>query len=229
VIDHAVLIAGAGLLPALKARLAREAGELLAFTDAEALRALEAITTRRPPLVILEQKFAATPRGAALINRIKADASLVETEVRVVPHEMPRDTAPGASAAITLPHTSGTRPSHTHPTPVPSAELDFSGTRRSPRYRIRESREVLVDGNRGNLVDLSTVGAQLLTATILKPNQRVRVTLTDEVGTIRCGATVVWASFEIPKGVGPRYRVGLDFIDPDAAAIDAYTRRHKES
>ena len=76
------------------------------------------------------------------------------------------------------------------------------------------------------MVDLSTRGAQVLTANVLKPRQRVRVALVDDEGSIRCSATVVWAAFEIPAGSSPRYRVGLDFIAPDAAAIDAYRRRH---
>ena len=42
----------------------------------------------------------------------------------------------------------------------------------------------MVDGNPATLVDLSTGGAQVLSATVLKPNQRVRVTLADERGTL---------------------------------------------
>src|SRR2546425_299126 len=43
-----------------------DAGELLAFTDADALRALDAIRSRRPAVVMVERAFASTPRGAAL-------------------------------------------------------------------------------------------------------------------------------------------------------------------
>ena len=71
-----VLIASPDLLPKLTPRVSNPDGEVLAFTDADALRALEVITKRRPALVALERVFAATPRGAALINRIKADPSL---------------------------------------------------------------------------------------------------------------------------------------------------------
>src|SRR4029077_925193 len=63
-----VLIAAADLLPPLKERDAREGGELLAFTDGDALRALETIMKRRPAIIALERAFATTPRGAALIN-----------------------------------------------------------------------------------------------------------------------------------------------------------------
>jgi hypothetical protein len=40
-------------------------------------------------------------------------------------------------------------------------------------------------------------------------------------------AAVAWAKFEIPPGSGPRYRAGLDFVDADHRAVDAYCARHK--
>ena len=55
-----------------------------AFPAQEALRALEVITRKRPDVVALEQTFAATTRGAALINRIKADPKLSTCEIRIV-------------------------------------------------------------------------------------------------------------------------------------------------
>jgi hypothetical protein len=82
-----VLIASADYLPALKER--ENPGDVLAFSDTEALRALDAITRQRPNVVILERQFAATSRGAALVNRIKADPSLAECEIRIVAHDVP--------------------------------------------------------------------------------------------------------------------------------------------
>jgi hypothetical protein len=227
VTEHVVVIAAADVLPALKARVASEATELLSFTDTEALRALEIITTRRPSLVMLDRKFAATPRGAALINRIKADPSLAETEIRVMSPGGNADAQPASPAASHAP-----RDAHGHKAPhaapsEPSPALDYRGTRRAQRFRLSTEREVLVDGNKGTLIDLSTQGAQLLTTTVLKPNQRVRLSVSDDDRPIRCSAIVVWASFEIPRGAGPRYRAGLDFIEPDTRALDAYIRRHK--
>src|SRR5439155_7520587 len=71
-----VVIASADLLPALERRNATDNGEVLAFSDLEAHRALEEIVKRRPGVVELERQFAATPRGAALITRIRADPTL---------------------------------------------------------------------------------------------------------------------------------------------------------
>jgi hypothetical protein len=88
------------------------------------------------------------------------------------------------------------------------------------------SLDVLVDGKKASLIDLSSLGAQVVSMTILKPNQRVRVLLSDPDGTVRFNAAVAWAAFEIPPE-GPRYRAGLEFIDADARAVTAYCTRHR--
>src|SRR5258705_13307972 len=74
------------------------------FSDAEALRALEVITRKRPDVVALERLFAATTRGAALINRIKADPKLSSCEIRIVAHDsaysrVPAGAPPAAASA----------------------------------------------------------------------------------------------------------------------------------
>jgi hypothetical protein len=210
-----VLIGSAELLPVLKGRTGSDPGELLQFTDLDALRALEAITERRPSVIAIEKEFAATPRGAALINRIKADPSLTHSEIRIV-----SPTADPVKATKGKPVES---PS------TPAAPLDQRGTRRAPRFRIAGQLEVLVDGNLALLVDLSTVGAQVLSPTVLKPNQRVRMALSDEHSSVRFNASVAWASFEIPKNANPRYRSGIEFLDADKAAVKAYLARHKQA
>src|SRR5262245_38001242 len=81
----AVIIAALNLTPSLCERLADE-GELLTFADTEPIQALQTILEHRPSLIVLERLFAATPRGAALINRIKNDPQLGHAEVRVMSH-----------------------------------------------------------------------------------------------------------------------------------------------
>jgi hypothetical protein len=228
-----VLIASADLLPSLKPRAVEGQNELLAFTDADALRALEVITKRRPQIVTLERLFAATPRGAALIHRIKADPSLLDSEIRVISHDtdvsrvLPRQAPPaGATQAGPAMHAAVATAAAAAPAPA-AAPLDQRGTRRAPRFKIAAGVGVLIDGNATALIDLSSVGAQVVSTTVLKPNQRVRVGFTDEAGNLRFIASVAWAKFEIPSGSGPRYRAGLDFVDGNAQLIDAYCARHK--
>src|SRR5215213_11328772 len=81
----AVVIAASNLMPSLRERLADD-GELVVFPDTEPIQALQAILEHKPSLIVLERLFAATPRGAALINRIKNDPQLGHAEVRVMSH-----------------------------------------------------------------------------------------------------------------------------------------------
>ncbi len=208
-----VLIAAPELLAALTARASADGTEVLAFTDTDALRALEIITRRRPNVVALERVFATTPRGAALINRIKADPSLGRSELRVVA----QDPEPAVADPATL-----------TPTTVPAdPALDQRGTRRAPRLAIAGITDVTVEGNAATLVDLSLLGVQVLSATVLKPNQRVRIAIADPTRAIRVTGIVAWAAFEIPAGGGPRYRAGIEFVNPDLIALDAFCSAHQ--
>jgi hypothetical protein len=197
-------------------------GEVLLFADTDALQALEAITKRRPQIITLERLFAATSRGAALINRIKADPALSASEIRVISHDGEysrvsprRAAAPGGTVVETA-----------APEARPAQQLDWRGTRRAPRYKMAEGTEAQVDGAPAKLVDLSRIGAQVVAQSALKPNQRVRITLLDEAGVLRFNASVAWATFEIPKGV-TRYRAGVEFTDAKADAVEAFALRHK--
>ena len=247
-----VVIAAADVLPMLKERTAAVNGEVLTFSDAEALRALEAIIKRRPRIVTLERMFASSPRGVALINRIKADPGLIEMEIQVVAHDTDyarvlREGAPAAQASAAAPPmpapakgaaavSAGTASPILAPlaaplpavAPAPAAPpLDHRGTRRAARFRMRHALEITVDGNAATLVDLSTVGAQVIASAALKPNQRVRLALNDNDGNIRLTGSVAWASFEITKS-GPRYRAGIQFVKPDEPAIEAFCSRHRQ-
>ena len=221
-----MLIGAADVLASLKERADIAAGEVLTFTDADALRALEVITKRKPAVVVVERVFAGTPRGAALINRIKCDPSLLGSEIRVVSHDDKHVWAPPRRSSEAAGGHGATAVASAHA--ISSVQpLDQRGTRRAPRFRLSGEMEVLVDGNQAVLVDLSTLGAQLVSATVLKPSQRVRIALFDSKGTVRFNASVAWASFEIPPESVPRYRAGIEFIDADPAAVDAYCARHK--
>lgn len=223
-----VLIAAPEHLQALKDHGFSEA---LAFSDADALKALEAITREKPPTVVLERLFAATSRGAALIKRIKADPSLTGCEIKIVSHDgkpltpkkNKKEAAPAEPAAPPepprAPATAGG---------APAAPLDQRGTRRAPRFNMASGIEVVIDGKPANLINLSVVGAQVVSPTILKPNQRVRMVLQDPNGPLRCMAGVAWAAFEMPKS-GPVYRAGIEFFDAEAGPLDRYINANKVS
>lgn len=213
-----VLIGPADSLPGLKERLDPKA-EVQEFTDSEALEALDYIIRTKPGIIAMQDEFSDTSRGTALINRIKDDPSLSACEVRVL--------APDATPSrVTAKRGSG-GPAVAVDEKKPA--LDVKGTRRAPRIRIKDGVEVAVDGNPAALVDLSTVGAQVVSPTVLKPNQRVRILMGDGKAAIKCNGAVAWAAFEMPKGMPTRYRAGIDFgttVDP--GSVEGFAKKNKK-
>jgi CheY-like chemotaxis protein len=233
-----VVIAASNLMPALRDRLEPE-GETLAFADTEPIQALQAILSHKPALIVLERLFAATPRGAALINRIKTDPQLAHSEVRVMSHtgdytRVVKQASVEAPAPAPSPSMVGGRDTPAHASSAVTAEeepprqLDWHGTRRAPRYRIRQGVEIQLDGNPAQVIDLSVIGAQVISPTILRPNQRVRISVPTDDFMMRFRGSIAWAKFELPKPAEPpRYRAGVEFVDADAAAMGDYCGRHK--
>ena len=218
-----VLIAEPDQLGALQARA--EYTDAQAFTDAETPAALEAIIIGRPDIVAIERLFAKKSRGAALINRIKADTTLETVEIRIVSAESGAAKAAGrggsAAAKETAAHEKSGGTAAAAAVAAPPVALDQKGTRRAQRFKIIEGIEVLIDGNPAMLVDLSTVGAQVVSGTLLKPNQRVRLSFTENTKQVRFSAGVAWSAFELPKA-GPRYRAGIEFFDADPDAVGRF-------
>lgn len=202
------MVAPSDLLPGLKERAGAIDGELLTFFEVDALSALQAIVKHRPQVVALERTFAVTPRGAALINRIKADPTLRQTEIRVLAHD--------SDYTRVVPRAGPSAPA-----------LDQRGTRRAPRFKMADKVSVELDGTAGKLVDLSTVGAQVVSPGGLKPNQRIAMALIDKTSNVRFNASVAWTAYETSLSGAPRYRAGINFEDADPAPVDAFCTRNR--
>ena len=199
-----MLIAASEFITPLGQRFDPGGGDLLTFTDTDALRALSAIEDRRPSIVVLEQRFAETSRGNAIIDRLRTDPSLIGPEIRIITcDEKEAGAGPDAS------------------TPA------RAGIRRLERFHVDEFVEAMVDGNLADVIDLSANGAQVVSTATLKPNQRVQVSLSDGEAVLHLNACVAWSSFEIPPTGGPRYRAGIEFLDAEAEVLSKYSTRHK--
>ena len=144
-------------------------------------------------------------------TRQVAKPSKVENSI-----ESPSGAESTATSVVVAPAEAATRP------------LDWHGTRRATRYRVRSGVEIQVDGNPANVVDLSSVGVQVLSTTILRPNQKVRVSIPNDEFVMRFRGAIAWAKFELPKpNDPPRYRAGVDFADADATALDEFCAKIK--
>ena len=204
-----VVIATADVLSAAQERVSAIGGEVLGFNEGQAVQALDAVFRRKPGVVAFERRFAITPRGVALMNRIKADPKLLKTEIRVVAHD-----------------SDYSRVSPRQKTEAQKA-LDQKGTRRAPRFKMKEKTAIAIDTSQGSIIDLSTIGAQVVCTAALKPLQELKITLAAASGHIKLAAKVSWASFEIPPNSGPRYRAGIEFVDVDPSAVDGFIQAHK--
>src|SRR5215475_10270067 len=148
----ALVIAAHNLVDSLREHVEVE-GKVLTYPDSEPIQALQTIMEQRPGLVVLERLFAATPRGAALINRIKSDPLLAHVDVRVMSHTgdysrqvvKPTATSPPPKAApqpdLEIETNGAAAAAQSAAVPVATEEppkaLDWHGTRRAPRFRVR--------------------------------------------------------------------------------------------
>ena len=209
-----ILIAAPELIPALRDRLGGSDDEVLTFADSEPVVALKAIVSVRPGLVALERLFAASPRGAALIARIKADPTLDSAQIRILSHDSkysrvsPRLRPSGGAAA---------RPASVH--------FD-AGTRRAPRYRLREGLELIVQERPARLLDLSELGAQIAAKAPLKPRQEIHLQLDPAGHNLALDARVAWVQLELRRG-GSIYRAGVEFDSPDREAIARFCEENR--
>jgi hypothetical protein len=169
--------------------------------------AMELIGEAQPDVVVIEQAVAANGAGSTLMDRLHNERYLRGTEVRLLTPDRAADLMSSGPGDVDpqrwlrdLAHALPPRPE-----------------RRAPRVRAQADEQVLVDGQPVTLIDLSAVGAQVRSNTVLKPRQRIRVVLPPERGSVKAVGVVAWSTFEI--GPTPTYRAGVAFTRaiPDPA------------
>ena len=104
-----------------------------------------------------------------------------------------------------------------------AASLEPAKQRRARRVRMVDGTSVVVDESEGVLVDLSTLGAQVVSRYAIEPNAAIRLVLPHDVGGLACHARVVWVVVERhPLTQSARYRAGLQFTDVKAGELAGY-------
>ena len=190
------------------------------FADTDAIRALQCISRDRPRVVVLGRAFVDSCRGAGLVNAIKTDRTLANTQIRVISR---------ASDFLCLVRRTGPQAASDDAMPGEPLPADYLGTRRTRRYKLRPGVEVRVDGHPTTLVDLSGTGARLAGSTVLRMKQQVRFVIGTAPEVVRCSGLVVWVSFEPQGKRAPRYTAGAQFIDADPRAIENLALRHQQN
>ena len=186
------------LLAAWNAR-AKSVDSVIPIAHTDLSQALEMIGTRRPAVVVIEQAVAASGSGSALMARLHNERYERGIEVRLLPAERAADLM-------------SSEPGDVHPQvwlSVLAEPLPARPQRRAERIRAREDEQAIIDGAPVTLLDVSASGAQVRSSIVLRPQQRVRIVLPPERGSVKTAAVVAWSSFEI--GPTPHYRAGLAF------------------
>ena len=237
-----VFVASADLLTAWTSRTVSD-GRLTTFSDADLEGAIEAIFRGRPNMVVVEHRVAATAHGPEFIRRLQTDPGLAGLDVRVIDAEAITSLIESPELARQAPELLAER----------AEQLPAATRRRIPRFKVPTGVELVVDGSAAMLVDVSTMGAQVISCGILRPKQRVRVTLGEEENAVRLNAEIAWSALELPKSgtaptfydmdrlqqamsddmtmsrlATPHYRAGLTFVTADSKIIERFCSRVKK-
>ncbi len=190
---------------ALRKRLSHDSS-IAVFSESESLNALGLLLSRPPKILALDSSVVRTARGAQLVSQLKDR----HVDVRVLTND-------SDSIPMLLSHPDVSLQTASHP-------IDACGTRGAPRFPMT-NQEVVIDGSRSELVNLSISGAQVVLPARVQPNQSVRFILHDGASQIRFRAQVAWASIELVLSA-VRYRAGIAFTDPDRKALEKFCQRY---
>jgi hypothetical protein len=86
-------------------------------------------------------------------------------------------------------------------------------------------REIVVNGDRAQLIDLSVSGGQVQTPQRLRPLKVARVVVPGDGGDLKLQGTVAWA-IAVPGGGAIQYRAGIEFVNPDKTQLAAFCAKH---
>jgi len=212
-INSAIVIVTPGHLAAVKDRLAG-AQFVAVIGEPELLQVQDSFLSRPPDILVMHSAFATTSRGATLIAKLKEKGVANDTAIRVFIEDDVK--APLILSEMGLaPHDALLETSR---------PLERSGTRQAARYAMAR-RAVAVNGDAGELIDLSISGAQVVSAMRLRPLKLARLVIPDEAGDLRLQGTVAWA-IAVPGPKGIHYRAGVEFVKPDQEQLAAFCERH---
>jgi hypothetical protein len=231
--DLTICVADVSRLAAIRGGL-QLSGRGTWFNSANLASALDAIKANEPRLVLLDAVFAQTQQGGVFTKRIDA-LGLPECVVRLIIRAngawttSPRETPvladePPISKLIQAPS-----PLAAAAVAEPAPEAPSSGganTRRAPRFPMLETLNAVVETGHASLVNISVLGAQIVSLPVLRPGQTVKIALPDAAEMLRLTANVAWSSFQQTKEGTVVYRAGVAFTDAAQETLDNYCKRY---
>jgi PilZ domain-containing protein len=208
--DVTVLVADPPRVAALRDAL-HLPGRVLRFSSSNLPSVFESIRANQPGVVVFDAMFAETAEGKAFVHRVE-QLSIPDNEIKLVARS-------GGAWTVT--------PLDAEPAPPADVQQTGLNTRRAPRYTVAGPIQAVIEDKTTKLIDLSVLGAQVTSEPVLRPNQRIRLSLPDSGAPLKLTAKVAWSMFEKPRvAMEPYYRVGMEFNDAAAQALEDYCKRH---
>ena len=168
------------------------------FDASEIVPPVNVVSARAQMLLVVERVFAEIPAGTDFLDRFRETNATAE--IRVLNND------PGGAPSVLL------QPM-THP-----AHLALRGAsqpigrvtgRRALRVQMPAHATATINGVSVKLVNVSPLGAQVISPSVLRPGERVSARLP---GNRPLRGTVIWCAFELsPETHKPEYRAGLSF------------------
>jgi len=190
-------------------------GRVLRYSSSNLASVFESIRANQPGLIVLDSVFLSTPAGREFLGRV-GDLKIPKLVTQAVVFDRGHWTMTSI----------GNEPAAVVEAPSPriSAGLD---TRRVPRFPLQDIADALAEGSSIRIVNLSVLGAQVISQPMMRPNQKLKVGLPDDNGPLHVSASVAWSVFEKPaKATEPHFRVGMEFSDALREALEDYCKRH---
>jgi PilZ domain len=220
-----IVIADVTRMAAIRAGLPFS-GRVLQFTNANLGSALEAIQKHAPKVVAVDATLVQTQQGLGFIKRVE-NLMVPGSAIRLIVHgngawtTIARDAQPvKEEAPVVRAPASPARPA------VVAAPKTGANTRRAPRFPLLDSLDASVEGGQASLVNISVLGAQVVSRPVLRPGQTVKIALPDAEETLRLTAHVAWSMFQQTSEGTAVYRAGIAFTDAAAETLEDYCRRY---
>lgn len=189
--------------------------KIIVVSENELVQVQDTFITRPPDVLVMHAEMAATSRGAIVVSALKAASGdsgmsirvFIEDDVKTPLLIVTETNLPAEDIVLET-----------------SRPLDRAGTRQALRYPMNR-RMVAVNGESGQLIDLSVSGAQVQSAIRLRPLKVGRIVIPDESGDIHIQGTIAWA-IGVPAGGAIQYRAGVEFVKADKQFLAAFCEKH---
>jgi len=223
--DLTIVVADVTRMAAIRSGLLLT-GRVVQFTNFNLSPALEAIRTQEPKVVAIDALLIQTQQGLGFLKRVEG---LVKAgcAVRLITHGNGKwNTSAHEAQPTNVEAPNGRASATTLRSAILAAPLTGTNTRRAPRFPMLDALNADVEGGHASLVNISVLGAQVVSQPVLRPGQTVKIALPDDAELLHLTAHVAWSEFQQTKQGLHVYRAGIAFTDAAQETLDDYRRRY---